>query len=119
MEGGITGKGFKPGQSGNPAGRPKGLPENVRNREGRAVFERLLKFAKGEEKAPKTVQVQAAKIILGYCWGLPVQTMQLGDENNRPLSVSFNPAQAPAEERKEAKEDGSETDSRPHSFTLH
>ena len=25
MEGGITGKGFKPGQSGNPNGRPKGV----------------------------------------------------------------------------------------------
>ncbi len=25
MPGGITGKGFKPGQSGNPNGRPKGM----------------------------------------------------------------------------------------------
>jgi hypothetical protein len=28
--GGITGKGFKPGQSGNPGGRPKGLAAAVR-----------------------------------------------------------------------------------------
>ena len=27
MIGGITGKGFKPGQSGNPKGRPKGIQQ--------------------------------------------------------------------------------------------
>jgi hypothetical protein len=28
--GGVTGRGFRPGQSGNPGGRPKGLAEEVR-----------------------------------------------------------------------------------------
>jgi hypothetical protein len=34
-EGGVTGRGFMPGQSGNPGGRPKGLGRRVR--EGRSV----------------------------------------------------------------------------------
>lgn len=30
--GGVTGKGFRPGQSGNPSGRPKGLASKVREK---------------------------------------------------------------------------------------
>jgi len=32
--GGVTGKGFMPGRSGNPGGRPKGLAKSVRQRVG-------------------------------------------------------------------------------------
>lgn len=33
--GGVTGKGFMPGESGNPGGRPKGLAKRVREAVGR------------------------------------------------------------------------------------
>jgi hypothetical protein len=42
--GGCTGKGFKPGQSGNPGGRPKGLVS-------RALFEQLVRKVRIPGKA--------------------------------------------------------------------
>ncbi len=78
MEGGITGKGFLPGRSGNPAGRAKNpLSRKDRSIVGRVVFEQLCKIAKGEIKTAMRVQVSAAKIVLAYAWGLPVQEVDL------------------------------------------
>lgn len=51
LRGGVTGKGFEPGRSGNPGGRPKGtlldktlveLLEADGGRDSRAIAERLL-----------------------------------------------------------------------------
>lgn len=52
--GGVTGKGFLPGQSGNPGGRPKGLVSLVRERtrDGEALVECALKLLRGEEVLP-------------------------------------------------------------------
>ena len=46
--GGITGKGFRPGQSGNPGGRPKGLAKATRElvgEDGMALVELWLSIA--------------------------------------------------------------------------
>lgn len=43
--GGVTGRGFVPGQSGNPGGRPKGLSRRVRElvgEDGEAIAEYML-----------------------------------------------------------------------------
>lgn len=48
--GGVTGKGFLPGKSGNPGGRPKGLAEFVRasTKDGKALVEIMLSIANGK-----------------------------------------------------------------------
>ncbi len=78
--GGITGKGFKPGQSGNYSGRPKGLAKGIRDREGLKSFNRLLQIRDDVEEDTKEV-LSACKIILGYCWGQPSQTLEIQDLN--------------------------------------
>ena len=47
--GGITGKGFRPGQSGNPGGRPKGLASKAREltKDGQISLQFLLDVQEG------------------------------------------------------------------------
>jgi hypothetical protein len=54
--GGITGAGFKPGQSGNPGGRPKGLARTVRDACGGSP-ERLAQVLLEIAENPKLVIV--------------------------------------------------------------
>ena len=51
--GGVTGRGFPPGQSGNPGGRPKGLATLAREAvgDGRDLVAFYLAVLKGDTKA--------------------------------------------------------------------
>jgi hypothetical protein len=100
---------FQPGQSGNPGGRKKsiGLSRAVRASEGLKTWARLIrirddlvlerKIIKGAEGEPVEVDVvPSAKVyadvcckILAYCWGLPVQQLNLGDTDGHPLSMKL------------------------------
>jgi hypothetical protein len=54
LYGGITGKGFKPGKSGNPGGRPKSKPLTE-------AYERLLADRKTADAVAKAMERQARK----------------------------------------------------------
>lgn len=80
--GGVTGKGFKPGQSGNPAGGPKKPPELVARCKGMTgeVLDRLAEIIKSGDDRDA---IPAGKLILAYGWGNPTQP--ISGEDGGPL----------------------------------
>lgn len=73
-KGGVTGKGWMPGQSGNPGGRPKGIAAIARQHTDKAVD---VLVAAMDEDDPR-VRVAAAREILDRGYGkAPVFTADL------------------------------------------
>ena len=69
--GGVTGRGFKPGQSGNPGGRPKGIAKAIREVVGDDPYELaviLLEIAK-DPKARHADRISAVRELLDRGWG--------------------------------------------------
>jgi hypothetical protein len=85
--GGVTGRGFFPGQSGSPGGRPKGLARYIRDqtRDGEEIAELMLGVLRGEN-AEATVRdrMAAATWLADRGLGRPVLS-------GRPGSVTFDP----------------------------
>lgn len=69
--GGVTGKGFTPGVSGNPGGRPKGLSRRVRElvgEDGEAIARYMLSVMK-DERARNADRIEAAKWLADRGFG--------------------------------------------------
>jgi hypothetical protein len=69
---------FKPGQSGNPGGRPKAIVEvqELARRETAASIAALVRIRDAEDTPPAAV-VAAATALLDRAWGKPVATHEL------------------------------------------
>lgn len=80
--GGVTGKGFLPGRSGNPGGRPKGLAEQVRQatHDGKTILDFMTAVAQGAKidgRKPRLCdRMEANKWLADRGWGKPVQSME-------------------------------------------
>ncbi len=80
--GGVTGKGFMPGQSGNPGGRPKGLAANIREAtsNGEEIIDLLTAVMRGDKingKLPRLDhRIEACRLLLDRGWGRPVQATE-------------------------------------------
>jgi hypothetical protein len=87
--GGITGKGFRPGQSGNPKGRRPGpeppppaiSPRTLRELARGYTRECVETLAAIMQTAPRTAdRIEAASILLSRGWGLPTQPISAEGE---------------------------------------
>ncbi len=80
--GGVTGKGFLPGVSGNPGGRPQGLAQRVRRatHDGKTIVEFMIAVARGRKidgRKPRLCdRMEATKWLADRGWGKPVQAME-------------------------------------------
>jgi hypothetical protein len=84
---GNNGNGFKPGQSGNPGGRPailKEVQELARNCTTEAV--ETLREIMRNKKAPAQARVAASSAMLDRGWGKPLQAVDLNHGTKDPVS---------------------------------
>ena len=89
QRGGVTGRGFMPGQSGNPGGRPKGLSRRVRElvgEDGQVIAEFMLGVM-NDESARNADRIEAAKWLADRAFGRAVQAL---DIDLYPSSVDIN-----------------------------
>lgn len=100
-------KPFKPGQSGNPSGRPKGIARAVRERFGEdptSIVEFLIGVYQGTEDGFRGAdRIKAAELALAYGWGKPAATQ--APEGYDPLEVDAitKEARAIVEQLREGK----------------
>ncbi len=82
--GGVTGKGFLPGRSGNPGGRPQGLAERVRRatKNGKTIVDFMISVARGmniDGRKPRLGdRVDAVKWLADRGWGRAIQGVERG-----------------------------------------
>jgi len=87
--GGCTGKGFKPGQSGNPGGRPKRVKpfkdrcQTFMEEEG---IDALISIAQSPRDKNR---FKALELIAAYSWGKPKQGVELTGEDGGDINITI------------------------------
>jgi len=91
--GGITGRGFLPGHTGNPGGRPKGSRELLTlvreaTHDGRTLVDFLVQVAEGKpvlgRKPTLADRMRAIEMLLDRGWGKAIQRI---DADQSPVTV--------------------------------
>lgn len=79
---------FKPGNSANPGGRPKGLAELVRRetKDGAELVRFMLRVLRGQ-KQPLRYRLEAAAWLADRGFGKALQQMELSGPGAEPLTI--------------------------------
>ena len=79
---------FKPGQTGNPGGRPRGLAERVRQetKDGAELIAFMLRILRGR-KQPLRYRLEAAAWLADRGFGKALQQLDIGGVPNEPLTI--------------------------------
>lgn len=85
-EGGVTGKGFKPGQSGNPGGRPKGLAKAARERVSEQALTDFWASIMEDPDEKMERRLEASKLLADRGYGKAVEVKQQDEED--PLGLN-------------------------------
>ncbi len=87
--GGRSGKGFMPGQSGNPTGRPK-MPEEVKAMFKAAAPDAVqnLIATMNDEKTAPALKIECIKIVLDRALGKPLQAVDLDSNSIIEIKLS-------------------------------
>jgi hypothetical protein len=84
---GITGKGFMPGQSGNPGGRPKSLAKATRalvGYDGMAIVQLWWDIARDETRRDRD-RLEASRLLADRGWGKAPACAAIEEDN--PLGL--------------------------------
>lgn len=100
--GGATGRGFKPGQSGNPGGRPP-IPADIRVKAAKFTGRALERIVELIESSDERVAFMASKELLDRVHG---RTAPIADENGKDGRVTINIVKLAADEKPEPKQIG-------------
>lgn len=100
--GGATGKGFKPGQSGNPGGRPP-IPADIRIKAAKFTGRALERIVELIESSDERVAFMASKELLDRVHG---RTAPIADDNGKDGRVTINIVKLAADEKPEMKHVG-------------
>lgn len=87
---------FKPGQSGNPGGRPKKLPE-LQDLLADVLSEKSNGISTAEAilrkwiKMAKTGNLKAGELLINYAYGKPTQKMAMDDDYPNEITIKVAP----------------------------
>jgi len=88
-QGGITGRGFMPGKSGNIGGRPRGFAvmRDLARQKTEKAINTLVSIMDGR-KSPANARVAAAVAVLDRGWGRPTQELSEGEPSSKDFDFS-------------------------------